>query len=302
MYDLAIVGAGPAGLSASIYASRYGVKNIVIGEPGGLAAKTHEIGNWLGTEKITGSLFAQNCEAHAKSYGAEIKYTLVKRIEGQAGDFTLHLDSGQEVKAKAVLLAMGTAHKHLEVKGEKEFSGKGVSYCATCDGFFYKGKTVAIIGGNDSAAGAAVFMGDIAEKVYIIYRQEALRAEKFWLEKIEKNPKIEIICNMQVTEIRGNAKLEELALDKEFNGADILKADGLFIEIGFVPTTELVKGFNLELDEEGYIKIDAEGKTTAAGIWAAGDITNGSNKFKQIVTAAAEGAIAARSVQKNIRK
>lgn len=302
MYDLAIIGAGPAGLSASIYASRYGLKNIVIGEPGGLTAKAHKIGNWLGTKEIDGFEFAQKAEEHARSYGAEIEYSMVKKIEGAEGDFKLHLDNNKEIEARTLLIATGTAHRHLGVPGEKEFSGKGVSYCTTCDGFFYKGKTVAIIGGSDSAAGAAVFMSEIAEKIYVIYRGEALRCETFWMNKIEQKDKIEVICPANVVEIKGSNKAEEIILDTEYNGSKSIKIDGVFVEIGFAPTTELVKELGVEIDPEGYIVIDKEGKTKAPGVWAAGDITTGSNKFKQIITAAAEGAIAVNSIQKNIKK
>lgn len=302
MYDLAIIGAGPAGMNASIYASRYGIKNIIIGEPGGLTTKTHEIGNWLGTEKISGFDFAQKAEAHVRSYGTELEYTIVKEIKGEAGNFQLTLENGKLVETKTLLIATGNQHRHLGVPGEKEFSGKGVSCCATCDGFFNRGKVVAIVGGNDSAVGAAVYMSDIASKVYVVYRKDKLRAESFWVENAKKNPKIEIVYNTEVKEILGSTKLEELRLSAQHEGSDKLKVDGLFIEIGFIPSTELIKNLGVETDEEGYIKIKADGSTTAAGIWAAGDITDGSNKFKQIVTAAAEGAIAARSIQKSLKK
>ncbi len=301
-YDLVIIGAGPAGLSASVYASRYGLKNVVIGEPGGQIAKTHEIGNWLGEIKISGFDFGQKAEAHAKSYGTEIKYTLAESVTREDGEFKLKLKNGEEMKAKTVLFAMGTSHRHLNVPGEMKFMGKGVSYCATCDGYFYKDKTVAVIGGNDSAAGAAVFLADIAEKVYMIYRRDKLRAEKFWIEAIEKNQKIEVIYNTNVTEIKGTEKLEELVLDKEYAGSNILKMDGIFIEIGSDPNTEILNSLGVELDEEGYVKIGPDGKTTAEGVWAAGDITNGSNKFRQVITAAAEGAIAANSINKYLKK
>lgn len=302
-YELAIIGAGPAGLSASVYASRYGLKNIVLGEiAGGLTTKTHEIGNWLGTEKISGMEFAQKSAAHAKSYGTEIISATVDQLEKKDDCFNLLLNSGKKIAAKTVLFAVGTRHRHLGVPGEKELIGKGVSYCATCDGFFYRGKTVAVVGGSDSAAGAALFLADIAEKVYIIYRQDKLRAEKFWVALVEKNPKIEILYVTNVKEIKGEQKVEELVLDSPHKNSDVLKVDGIFIEAGFDPNTELLKKFNVALDAEGYVVIEADGKTTEKGIWAAGDITTGSNKFKQIVTAAAEGAIAANSIQQYLKK
>lgn len=304
IYDLAIIGAGPAGLSASVYASRYGVKNVVIGGvAGGVTTQTHEIGNWLGTQSVKGYEFAVNATEHAKSYGAEVIGALVDIIEKKEdGFFHLALSDGKKIQAKTVLAALGTRHRHLGVSGEKEFAGKGVSYCATCDGFFYKGKTVAVIGGNDSAAAATVFLGDIAEKVYLIYRKEPLRAEKFWVELIEKNPKIKVLYSTNVKEIYGNEKVEGVVMDSVFDGSDKLKVDGIFVEIGSEPMVELFKEFDLEKDEDGFIKIQPDGKTSVKGIWAAGDITTGSNKFKQIVTAASEGAIAARSVMEFLKK
>lgn len=304
IYDLAIIGSGPAGLSASVYASRYGISNVVIGGvPGGLASQTHEIGNWLGNEKVAGFEFAQKAEAHAKSYDkAEVINTLVDDIDEKDNGYVLFLSNGNKIEAKTILFAMGTKHRHLGVVGEKEFAGKGVSYCATCDGFFYRGKTVAVVGGNDSAAGAAVYLGDIAEKVYLIYRGEKLRCETFWGEAIGKNPKIESVFMTNIKEIKGEQKVEELVLDAPYKNSEILKVDGVFAEIGSDPNTDLTKKMEIELDNEGYVKIDSSGRTSKKGIWAAGDITNGSDKFKQIITAASEGAIAAHSIQQFLKK
>lgn len=301
-YDLAIIGSGPAGLSASIYASRYGISNVVIGGvPGGLSSQTHEIGNWLGTQKISGFDFAQNATEHAKSCGTEIISALVDEIRKEDA-FKLFLSDGKKIEAKTILLALGTKHRKLGVPGEKEFFGKGVSYCATCDGFFYKNKTVAIVGGNDAAAGAAAYLGNIAEKVYLIYRGEKLRCESFWSMAIEKNEKIKILYSTNIKEIRGNEKVESIVLDNPFEKSENLSVSGVFLEIGSDPNTDLAKKLGIEFDEEGYIKIDPSGKTNIKGIWAAGDITTGSDKFKQIVTAAAEGAIAAQSIQKFLKK
>ncbi|HAV11179.1 MAG TPA: hypothetical protein DCX32_01400 [Candidatus Moranbacteria bacterium] len=304
LYDLVIIGAGPAGLSASVYASRYGVKNIVIGGvSGGVTTQTHEIGNWLGTQKIKGYEFASNAAEHVKSYGAEIVSSLVDEIVKKGDEtFSLSLSNGQKVEAKTVIIALGTRHRHLGVTGEKEFAGKGVSYCATCDGFFYKGKTVAVVGGNDSAAGAAVFLGDIAEKVYMIYRKDELRAERFWVGLIEKNPKIKVLYSTNIKEISGNEKVEGVTLDSVFDGSSELKVDGIFVEIGSEPNVELIKDLGVDLDEDSFIRVGPDGRTNVKGLWAAGDITTGSNKFKQIVTAASEGAIAAQSIQQFLKK
>ncbi len=303
-YDLAIVGAGPAGLSASVYASRYGIKNVVIGGiSGGLTTQTHEIGNWLGEQKIAGWEFAQKATEHAKSYGVEIKNFLADEIKKEGeGNFQIFLSNGEKIQARTILIALGSKHRHLGVKGEKELAGKGVSYCATCDGFFYKEKTVAVVGGNDSAAGAAVFLGNIAKKVFVIYRGEQIRCERFWRESIEKNPKIEVLSNTNIKEIVGKDKLEKLILDNPYQDKEELEVDGVFVEIGSEPNIELLKNLKVELDEDGYIKIGPDGKTSVKGVWAAGDITTGSNKFKQIITAAAEGAVAVADIQGFLKK
>ena len=302
MNDLIIIGAGPAGLSASVYASRYGIKNKVIGQiPGGLTTETHEIGNWLGDQAITGEDFAAKAAEHVKSFGTEINPSEVLEIKKEGDSFVVKTTAGEE-KARALVVATGTKHRHLGVPGEKEFLGRGVSFCATCDGFFYRGKTVAVVGGNNSAAAAAVHLGNIAEKVYIIYRKENVRAEKYWLDAIEKNPKIEIINNTNVLEIKGEFKVDTLVLDNEYNDSKELSVDGLFVEIGLDPNTSLVEKLGVELDERGYISIGADGRTSLTGLWAAGDITNGSNGFAQIITAAAEGAIAAEDISTFLQK
>jgi thioredoxin reductase (NADPH) len=302
MYDLAIIGAGPAGLSASVYASRYGIKNVVIGEiPGGLPNVTHEIGNWLGAPKISGFEFSQKALEHAKDLGATLISARADKIEEKNGIFEILLNNGKKISAQMILLAMGTKRRHLGIPGEEELAGKGVSYCATCDGFFYKNKIVAVVGGNDSAAQAAVYLADIAKIVYLIYRGGMIRAEDFWVKSLEKNQRIEIIYNTNLKEIKGKDKLEEIVLDNTYKNSDTLKINGLFIEIGLEPNTDLIKNLDVDLDIEGHIKIKPDGKTTEKGIWAAGDITNGSDKFKQIVTAAAEGAIAVRSIQQYLK-
>lgn len=304
IYDLVIIGAGPAGLNASLYASRYGLKNIIVGGvPGGLTSQIHKIGNWLGSPEISGFDFVKNTTEHIKKFDTEIISCLVDEIQKKDDDiFELFLSNGTRLKTKTILVATGSKHRKLGATGEKEFLGKGVSYCATCDGFFYRDKKIGIIGGSDSAVSAAVFMADIAQKVFLIYRGEKLKAENFWVVAAEKNEKIEIIYNTNIKEIKGEDKVAEVVLDNIYQGSDVLKLDGVFVEIGFIPSSEIVKELGVDLDEDGYIKIDKDGKTSVNGIWAAGDITTGSNKFKQIITAASEGAIAANSIQEHLRK
>lgn len=303
LFDTAIIGTGPAGLSASVYLSRYGVHNVLIGDLfGGTATKSHEIGNWLGDEKITGSDFAQKAVAHAKSYGTPFVVAKVRGIEKEGMNFALELDNGETMHARTVVLATGMEHRHLNIPGESELTGKGVSYCATCDGFFFKDKTVAVVGGNDSAAVAALYLADIAEKVYMIYRGNELRAEEYWRKRISDSTNIEVVYGTNLTEIRGEAMVQKILLDNPHKGEQELAVYGVFVEIGSDPKTDFAEGLGLKIDDEGYIVVDERCMTTVDGVWAAGDITSGSNKFKQIVTAAAEGAIAANSIQMWLKK
>lgn len=301
-YPLVIVGAGPAGMSASIYASRYGVENILIGGVlGGQIAESHLVDNYLGIEDITGFELAQKFTKHVKKYGTEIIPSLVKNIK-KSDCFEMELENGDLIKAKTILLGTGTKRRKLGLLEEDKFSGKGLSYCATCDGFFYKNKIVAVVGGSDSAASAALYLANIAEKVYIVYRREALRAEPYWVNLIQKNPKIEVIYNTNIINLMGDNKLEKIKLDNPYNNQIELDVDGVFVEVGSDPNINYAKELEIEIDEDGYIKIKSDSSASVSGIWAAGDITNGSDKFRQVVTAAAEGAIAARSIANYLKK
>lgn len=303
-FDLVIIGAGPAGLSASVYASRYDVNHLVIGEvAGGLLTQTFEIGNWLGTENIAGQDFADKSAAHVRSYGAEIRATIVTRIEKQDdGSFVIHFADGKMLSAKNILAATGTHHRHLNIPGEKELAGKGVSYCPTCDGFFFKNKIVTIAGGGDSAAEAGAYLSKICSKVYIVVRGKELRAEKFWQNMLSQKENVEMIFETNITEIQGETRIDNLMLDKEYNGSNLLQTDGLFIEIGLTPNTGFLKELGVELDDQGYVKVTSDQATNVAGVWAAGDATTSSNHFRQIITAASEGAIAANSVSRSLQK
>lgn len=297
IYDLIIIGAGPAGLAASIYASRYGVKHLVLGEIlGGQISETHEIDNYPGLENMTGFEFAQKWGHHAQKYGVEIKPLRVDSVMKDENIFILALANQETLKTRAVLLATGTRRRQLALAGEKALLGHGVSYCATCDGFFYRGKTVGVIGGADSAAAAAIYLGNICEKVYLIYRGEALRCEPYWQKELEKNKKISPLLETNVVEILGQEKLEKVHLDKEYNGQKELALEGLFIEAGSEPNLDFAKKLELVTNEKGYIQIKKNCMTSVEGVWAAGDITDGSDNFRQVITAAAEGAIAARAI------
>ena len=303
MYDLIILGAGPTGMAASIYASRYKINHLVIGNIfGGSLFKAHKIENWPGEKSISGSDLVMKFYKHAKSLGAEIVEEEVVKINKDNGVFTVKTNMNKTYQSKAILIALGTKHRKLNVPGEEEFLGKGVSYCAVCDGAFFKDKITAVIGGSNSAAMAAEMLSEYASKVYVIYRKEQMRCEPVILERLEKNSKIEIIYNTNITKVSGDKKVELIEIDNKYNSSNKIKLDGLFIEVGSVPFIDLAKKLGIEVDKNGCIVIEASGATNIEGVYAAGDITNSSNGLRQIVTAVSEGAIAATSIYKYLKK
>lgn len=302
MYDLIIIGAGSAGLAASIYASRYKINHLVLGKiPGGLTLEAHMIENYPGIMSISGMEIMQKFQEHAQSLGVKIEQVEVTNIEKKNKEFEITNSENRKYQTKTIILALGTKRRKLNIPGEKEFLGKGVSYCAVCDCMFYKDKVVAVIGGSDAAAMAALLLAEHTKKVYIIYRKEKLRAEPIVVEKVEADPKIKIIYNTNVLEVKGKDKLEKIILDKLYKGSAELKLDGIFVEIGSVPVVALARKIGVEVDEQNYIKIDSSGSTNIPGVFAAGDITAGLAKLRQIVTAAAEGAVAATSVYEYLK-
>lgn len=297
VYDLTVIGSGPAGLSAAIYASRYNLKTLVLGmNQGGTITDAHKVCNYPGLPEISGPVLGEKMKEHAEKYGAEVKMGLVEDIEKEEGNFSLVTNLDEKYFSKKIILATGTKRRKLGLDGEDEFMGSGVSYCATCDGKFFEDKIVGVVGGANSAATAALYLADIAEKVYIIYRRDKLRAVDAWKKEIDKKDNIELIFNANVVDLFGGDSLEQVKLD---NGESI-DLQGLFIEIGSVPKTDLAKDLGVEL-KNGYIDVDSKQRTNLDSIWAAGDITTNSNKFKQAITASAEGAIAANDIHKKIK-
>ncbi len=303
-YPLIIIGAGPAGLSASIYASRYRVDNFIIGEAiGGLAFEAHKICNFPTETEISGRELMTKMRQHVESLGRPIlidKVVDVKKTKD--GQFKITTQDGKEFFADAILLATGTEHRKLNLPNEDKFIGKGLSYCATCDAMFYPDKTVAIIGGSDSANTASLYLAEIAAKVYQIYRKSKLRGETLWVDQVTGNKKIEVIYNTRVINLKGKEKLEKIILDNPYQGEKEIAVDGLFIEIGTVPQKALIKELSLEINKAGYIRVSSDQTTSGEGIWAAGDITAASNNFHQIITACSEGAIAAESISKFLQQ
>ncbi len=293
VYDVIIVGAGPAGLNAAVYAGRYRLKTLVFGEiTGGAAAKAYEICNFLTYKKIKGFELAMKMKEQVVNLGVEIrgekvlKISLNKYFEVKTQDKTYF--------AKKIILATGTEDRKLDMDNEDKLVGRGISYCATCDAAFFKDKEVGVIGGNDAALTAALLLSEYAAHVYIIYRKgHFFRPEPAWVALVEKNKKIKPIFNSNVVKLIGEDKLEVVVLDSEKK----LKLDGLFIEIGSIPRTDLAKDLGVRL-EGRFIKTDREQKTNVYGVFVAGDVTN--NNLKQVITAAAEGAVAAKSAYDEI--
>lgn len=295
--DTIIIGAGPAGLTASIYASRYALDHLVIGQlPGGMASEATEIHNWPGDKAINGFDLAQRMVEHAKDLGAEIIGDIVIDIKKEGDVFKVLTQNKKEFQSKTVILALGTERRKLNIPGEKEFFGKGVCYCATCDGPLYRNKTIAVVGGGNAGVGAALYLANLVSKLYLITNETELRAENKLHELVNKNPKIEVILGNGIKELKGEQKLKELILEQEHNGQTSFAIDGIFVEIGGVPPKELLEKIGVQTDERGYIKIGQDCSTNIEGLFAAGDITNGNNGFRQIITAASSGAIAQNSV------
>ena len=303
LYDLIIIGAGPAGLAASIYASRYKIKHLILGKMfGGEALEAYKIENYPGITSASGMELMKKFQEHAQSLGVQIKQDEVTNIEKKNKDFEIITSQGKKYQTKTLILALGTKRRKLNIPGEKEFLGKGVSYCAICDAMFFKDKTVAVVGGSNSAVMSALLLSEHAKKVFIIHRKTELRAEPIMVEKVKVNSKIKIIYNTNVLEVKGtNNKLEKVILDKLYQNNKELKLDGIFIEAGSVPAVALAKKIGVEVDEQNYIKITSGGATNVSGVFAAGDITCGLAKLRQIITAAAEGAVAATSVYKYLK-
>ncbi|MGI6776382.1 MAG: NAD(P)/FAD-dependent oxidoreductase [Patescibacteria group bacterium] len=297
-YDLIIIGTGPAGLAASIYASRYRIKHLVLGQqPGGTITLAHRVENYPGFPSISGFELGQKFLDHAKSLGGDIENKEVVEIKKENNHFKIITNNNGQYQAKAIIIATGTKRKSLGIPGEDTYLGHGVSYCATCDAAFYKGKTVAVVGGANAACSGALHLARFAQKVYLIYRGERLRAEPAWVQEARENPKIEIIFNTNPLAISGDGqKVTAIALDKPYGGQKELAVDGVFIEVGGVPVAGLVKNLGVKTDEDNYLLTDNSMATNIPGIFAAGDINAFQKNCQQVVTAVAEGAQAALGV------
>lgn len=295
-YDVVIVGAGPAGLTAALYCGRAGFDTLVLEKlsPGGQMATTNEIENYPGFPGVTdGFSLAMNMKAQAEQFGVQQDYAEVLALRTE-GDIKLLETKKGTLRARSVILAPGAAPRLLGLPNESALRGKGVSYCATCDGAFYRKKTVAVVGGGDTAAADAVFLSSLCEKVYLIHRRDKLRASKSYTAKLDK-PNIEMVWNSVVEEILENGRVCGIRVrNVQTNEERQIDLNGLFVAVGNVPATDFVRGA-VELDAVGYFTAGEDTKTNIPGVFAAGDCRR--KPLRQIVTAAADGAVAAYAVE-----
>lgn len=301
VYDVAIIGAGPAGLTAAIYAARASLSVVMIerGAPGGQMVNTFEIENYTGFEKISGPDLSMKMFEHAQAAGAEYAYGNVEKVT-IAEDGTKLIDCGDhQVQAKTIIIATGTKHRLLNVPGEQQLSGRGISWCAVCDGAFFKGKKVAVIGGGDSAVEEAIYLAGLVEKVTVIHRRDELRAQKVLQTRAFNDEKIEFVWDSVVESFEEeNGKLGGVKVKNVKTGeVSTVEAAGAFIYIGLDPITDMVKDLGIT-DEAGYINVDHSMATNLPGVFAAGDVTN--KELRQVVTAVNDGAIAAQAAFKYI--
>ncbi|NTW27191.1 MAG: FAD-dependent oxidoreductase [Candidatus Moranbacteria bacterium] len=301
MYDLIIVGAGPAGLGASIYASRYKLNHVVIGaEIGGQVVEAWEIENYAGIESISGKDLMEKFINQTKELGGMIVEGNVNKIIKEGEIFSVSTEDGKKYETKSIILALGMKARKMNIPGENKFLGKGISYCATCDAMFFRGKDVAVVGGGDAAATAAIHLAEFANSVHLLYKEGTKTFEPAWDEQMAKLGKIAASTFTNIASIVGSEKVEGLEYDLNGEKKE-LSVQGVFIEIGSVPGVVVAKELGVSVDEQGYIVVDQAQATNVEGVYAAGDATTGSNKFRQIITAVAEGAVSAGSVYKKLK-
>jgi thioredoxin-disulfide reductase len=291
LYDVIIVGAGPAGLTAAIYTSRRKLKTLILSK--GLSdqvSETPHIENYPGFLKIEGFKLLQKFEEQVRDFGVEIIFEEVVEIKPKKKGFILKTVTKKSYEAKVLILAFGKIPRTLEIPGEKEFTGKGVSYCATCDAPLYKNKTVAVIGGGNAALDATLLLSKIAKKVYLVHRRDEFRGFESEVEKVKKRKNVELVLSHIAVEFKGNKVIKSMIVESKKTGKKHeIKVDGVFVEIGSVVKTDFVKDL-VKLDKNGYIIVNKNCETSRPGVFACGDVDN--TPFKQIVVAAGEGAAA----------
>lgn len=291
-YDVIIIGGGPAGMNAAMYAARKELRAAVITTDfGGQILLTSEIENYLGFPSISGFELSDKMEAHVRQYPVDFETAQVERLERlEDGSFAAHLDDGQEYRGKACIVTAGKRSRTLDIPGEASFTGRGVSYCATCDGPFYRNKTVAVVGGGDSAVQAAIELAAICPKVYLVVRSR-IRAQEILIKRMKEHENIEVLLGYAPEAIEGTKKVESVLVKNRESGEErTLAVDGCFVEAGGIPNSGFLPA-ETALNRAGEIVTDKSGRTNVSGLFAAGDVTD--NPYKQVIIAAGEGAAAA---------
>ena len=301
MYDVIILGAGPAGLSAGIYATRRNLKTLVISRDiGGQINLATDIENYPGVEKTSGIELSDVMKKQCDKFGAEFVTDNFVKLELQGDVKKVSTERKGVFEAASVIVATGASYRTLGVKGEKELTGRGVSYCATCDGPMFKGKKVAVVGGGDSAVTAAVYLADLAEKVYLIHRRDSFRAEEANVNQAKEKGNIEFVFDSVLEEFAGSPMLQKIIIKNKKTGElKELELDGCFVEVGSVPSTALAQAAGVKLDDKGYIVANDEMETSVPGVFAAGDVTG---KLAQIAVAVGQGAIAGTNAYYFVKK
>lgn len=302
MYDVVIIGGGPAGLSAAVYAKRAGLNALTVESSpicGGQVMNTYEVDNYLGLQGISGMELSNKFREHADALGCEIKTDNIIKITKLEGGYILEGENGS-YRTLAIIMAMGAKHSKLNVPGEEELAGMGVSYCATCDGAFFKGRKVAVVGGGDVAVEDAIFLARACSEVYVIHRRDSLRAAKMLQEKLLSLPNVHMVWDSVVESINGEDQVESVSIkNKKTEETSTIEVNGVFVAIGIVPQSELIKGM-VDLDEKGYVMSGDQCITRTPGLFVAGDLRT--KKLRQIITAVADGANAVNSLEAYLNK
>ncbi|MCI4396500.1 MAG: FAD-dependent oxidoreductase [Thermoprotei archaeon] len=301
--DVLILGGGPAAFGAALYSARYRLNAVVVAESiGGQLNNAGEIENYLGFERIQASELVGRFKKHVESYGVKVLQDRVIEVKREGEGFIATTRRGTKIDAKAVIVAIGLKRRVLGVPGEREFVGRGVSYCSICDAAFFKdAEAVAVVGGGDSAMEGASLLSNFAKKVYLIHRRGEFRAQPILVEEVKSKGNVEIVLDTVVTEIMGTKSVEGIKVRNLKTGEEReLRVSGVFIEIGFEPDTQFIKSLGLETDDYGFIKVHGYMETNVKGMFAAGDITDLWRGFRQVVTSVAQGAVAAHGAYRYI--
>jgi thioredoxin reductase (NADPH) len=298
--NVIIIGSGPAGFTAGLYTARANLNPLLItgNEYGGQVSLTYEVENYPGfPESLSGPELVEKMKTQAEKFGTRVEFDYVTAIDTDHHPFVVHTTSGKEYQAQAIILATGARPRYLEIPGEKEFTGKGVSYCATCDGFFFRGREVLVVGGGDSAVEEAIFLTKFAKRVRLVHRRDQLRASKILQDRVFSNAKIELVWNTVITEVVGEAgKTTGVKTQNTVTGeTGFLETDGVFIFVGHLPNNQLLQE-KFELDEDGHLITDRFMRTNIPGIFAAGEIMD--KVYKQVATSVGQGCAAAMQTTK----